>query len=441
MKPEESKLEKGYIEKILGEPITDFTTTSGSKEGDNVAGNLLCLKVTTKAGEKHNLVYKSFPTIGNEEQKQFLIQFGVFRTETCVYEKLFPRIKELLEKRKSVTNKELPSPKYISGMNDDMNDYLCMEDLRPRGFVMQDKYHSLTFAETSMVMKEMARLHALTYFLLQYDGEKMFEEDDGMRRLKYNSFSVENPLTAELFPRMFVGHVENTIELLEPRDKALAERVRKFAANHDFRDYRKLQRFNMNRTDKDIFACIVHGDLWTNNIMFSYSEAGNRDKPSKVKFIDFQQTRRGCIFEDLGYFFWTSTTPDFRKAHLHTMLSTYYDSFTDTMGQLEFPIPVGFTRGQLVDGFYQGMLAAYIYMPFALSLQMGNLKFMKADDLDEKKENGHANEPPNGPPGPPDLNKMIADDKKLSMLRMMHSPRALERLEILTREAVELKLL
>ncbi|ODN06579.1 Tyrosine phenol-lyase [Orchesella cincta] len=320
-----TKLDKEEIEKVVGEPITDFSISSGAKKGDNVAGTLLALKVTTASGKELNLVYKGFPS-HDPKQKQFVVQFGIFRTETSMYEKIFPRLKELLELRKTVKNKELPIVKYISGFNDDQNDYVCLEDMRPEGYIMQDKFNSLTLAEVSL-----------------------------------------------------------------------------------------------------------------------YETPGDRGTPSQLKFIDFQLSRRGNIFEDLGYFFWTSTTPEFRSQHLDQMLSFYAKSFENTMDQLDFPKPEGFSRGYVIDKFYQGMHSAYLYMPFALSLQMCDLveaKEEQAQNGTTKKEDEKNNQ--NGSQsGPPaiDFDAMMKEEKRMMMIRMKTSPRALQRLEDLTREAVELNLL
>ncbi|CAL8139617.1 unnamed protein product [Orchesella dallaii] len=439
------QFEKSEIEKLVGEPITDFSSSSGSNKGDNVAGTLLALKVTTAAGKELNLVYKSFPS-DNPEQRQYVVQFGIFRTETCMYEKVFPRLKELVALRKAAKNIELPTVKYISGFNDDQNDYVCLEDMRPEGYIMQDKFQSLTSAEVTLIMKEMAKFHALTYFMLRYDGERIFEEDDRVSKLKYNAFTIENPMMIEMGTRMFYGYMENTVTLLEDRDKSLAEHVKNFVGKHSRHSFHALTRFNSKRTDKESFPCIIHGDLWTNNVLFKYESSGGRDAPTQLKFIDFQLSRRGNIFEDLGYFFWTSTTPQFRKLHLDQMLSIYTKSFEDTMDQLDYPKPEGFSRGYVIDKFYQGMLGSYTFMPFALSLQMGDLEAV-LEDKDEKVTNGASTngekqkeEAQSGPPAI-DFDKMMEANNAMMLLRMKKSPRALQRLEDLTREAVERKLL
>lgn len=472
MKSDKPALEKKDVEKIIGQPISDFTLASGSNKGDNVAGDLLAIKVTTTSGQVLNVVYKAFPATGNPEQREYVVKFGIFRTETCMYEEILPRIQNLLNKRKTKSGQkidlQLPIVKFISGFNDDQNDYVCLEDVRPLGFKMQDKFNSLTLAEVTLVMKEMAQFHALTYFLINYEGDKLFEENEKINRIKYNCITVEDPMMSGMFLTMFKSYFENTVELLEPRDKALAESVRQFNQKNDTSRLHALQRFNHNRTDKKIFSCIVHGDLWTNNILFKYAQEGNRDTPTELKFIDFQLSRRGNVFEDLGYFFWTSTTPEFRKLHLTSMLNEYYLSFERTLNSINFPMPVRFTRGSFIDGFYEGILPAYIYMPFALSLQLGDLSFLEEknrgdvnddDTTDQSNKTGAKKEEVNGQhkeigadegsskdadaQAPPafDFNKMIETNKKMHKLRMQNSPRAMARLEDLTREIVEMKLL
>jgi hypothetical protein len=50
---------KSFLEKLLNQKVTEFTTKEGTKPGDNVAGILRCIRVTLESGVILNLVNKS----------------------------------------------------------------------------------------------------------------------------------------------------------------------------------------------------------------------------------------------------------------------------------------------------------------------------------------------------------------------------------------------
>ncbi|CAG7829904.1 unnamed protein product, partial [Allacma fusca] len=172
-------------------------------------------------------------------------------------------------------------------------------------------------------------------------------------------------------------------------------------------------------TDTVLFPVLIHGDIWLNNALFKYDPEGN---PTEVKFIDFQLTRRGNILEDLKYFFFTSTTPAFRKAHLYQSLDVYYNAFVGTLADIKCPVPIGLSRGFLIDQFDANQFSGYVFMGFALPMQLGNNPKISASN-----EGG-----PEMPPGfnPMDLPMEVRVGGFVGNLRQQleGSPRAVQRL-------------
>jgi len=83
--------------------------------------------------------------------------------------------------------------------------------------------------------------------------------------------------------------------------------------------------------ERNQWLVMTHGDAWTNNILFKYSD----DKPTAVKFIDLQVVREMCLTTDLTFFFCMSTTGEIRRKYVNTLLETYFETFTNICNLLQ----------------------------------------------------------------------------------------------------------
>lgn len=412
-----------FTEKLVGESISDLSVKKGSNIGDNVFSRIHSITAKTGKGKTVNLVFKTFP----EDPKvvEDVITCQAFRVETAIYDGVVQSLEKLLQKAGQSTS--LPLPKFYAAYNDDVKDYLCLEDLRPAGYEMLDKYRGLGFRETSKVLQELARFHALTYHLLRYEGEKYFE-DEKVRVLGSN-FWTKDTIDWEDTAETFGGATTIGIDFIAAEDSKLAQKV-KFAFG-DIQNAAKIVKATTMKTDDVYFPCILHGDLWTNNILFKYTN----ENIESIKFIDFQQSRRGNIFEDLQYFLLTSTTPTDRKAYLSQWLETYYSSFKETLRSLNCPIPLNFTQGFFVDEMWKCFLSGYSYMFFAIPFQLGIPTSAQVHEDNSKEEHSGENEMISGP------NETPGTLHEKLRKWMSESPVARRRLMDITKEFVENSLL
>jgi len=186
------------------------------------------------------------------------------------------------------------------------------------------------------------------------------------------------------------------------------------------------------KTDSVYFPCIIHGDLWTNNILIKHDLNGT---PVDLKFIDFQQSRRGNIFEDLQYFLLTSTTTADRRQFLGQWLETYYLSFTKTLARIQCPNPPNFTRGFFVGEMWNCFLSGYAYMHFAIPFQLGTFTPIEGEIEEQLPESITSSGPP------PTIDEYSAALHAKFRKWMARSPAARNRLLELTREFVDYGLL
>lgn len=398
-------IDKAFLEGALEEPIKDFTVGEGCKAGDNVAGSLKSIKITTAAGKEKHLVFKRFPEQLTHEN-MFVVFMKAFWREHSVYKTVFPDLEKFANSKG--VNYVAPAPKYYKGHNDDQHDYLLLEDVRGDGYIMPNKLVSLTLPEVSLIFKEFAKFHAISYAYLRHEGERVFQEKDGYQ------FLVKDAATYEMIEASF-GEIlkrfyTTAADVIESRYPEGVQKMRKSLANSGKSDGTMEY-----LTDLEIFPTICHFDLWSNNMLIKYNEAGD---PVGVKFIDFQFTQRGNILSDLHYTLYTSTTPEFRRHHLNTVLNLYFNQFQSTLDDLKVPMPWGFTRGDFIDKYEAGLRSALVRMTFAVPIQLGMITKTEAT---EEQQTLHSEE---------NIRKMYEE-----------SPAALDRIEDIIREMVELKVL
>ena len=352
------ELTKEFVQKLVGQPITSFEVKAGSNEGDNVQGVLKAIKVTTTEADTLNLVHKTI--VPDPMMKAFIVEGQTFRIENTFYTTIAPAIEKLI-KSHTPEDYKLPIPKLYAAFNNDCDDYTTMEDLRPSGFKMLNKYKGLSLPEVSLLLHQLGRFHAFTYYFIKYEGEQFF--DTVSPRIKKLAFL--EPEKKEEMQLMQREAANIAIDLISKRNPELGKKVEAVLRAPGASD---AQMHTTLSTDKKYFPVIIHGDMWVNNIMFKYDVNG---KPTDVKFIDFQLVRRGNIFEELQYFFLTSTTPEFRRRHLHQSLEIYYRSFTSTLKGIGCPVPSDFTLGFLVDNLYKAFFCQFHFMAFVIALQLG----------------------------------------------------------------------
>jgi hypothetical protein len=87
--------------------------------------------------------------------------------------------------------------------------------------------------------------------------------------------------------------------------------------------------------NEDAWNVLLHGDCWSNNMMFRYDEKTGR--PVEVVFIDLQLCKESDPMLDVCYALFKSAQPDLRRKHLQSILHIYYDTFTSTCRTFGIP--------------------------------------------------------------------------------------------------------
>ncbi|KAF2897011.1 hypothetical protein ILUMI_09164 [Ignelater luminosus] len=166
----------------------------------------------------------------------------------------------------------------------------------------------------SLVKKKYAQLHALSFVL----------RDEDLGKFKEITNSIDDmftKFTEKINYKLAVKHI--SLKSL----RSLRENVNKEAY--------KLYKDHINNMDKifedvknavnDDYVTVLHGDCWTNNILFKYNDSNNLNKPISVRFIDFQIAKWGLPVLDIAWFLCTCSEKEVIE-QLEDYLRLYHNS-------------------------------------------------------------------------------------------------------------------
>lgn len=417
-------LDVNFVSEIIGQPVKKFTDSAGAKKGDNVIATLLALNVETEEGTELNVVVKSLLPLTGEVtaeaigRSQFYVGLKVFPTEVAYYQKVRPLLQQVPEFT-------LNTPRIFSAIAGGFDDYIALEDLRPSGYKMADKRKGLRLDEVTLTLKKLAMLHAHSYALLQKrDNPEVQELTDPDSVLNGHVWQRKIAGLDQGF--FYNGIIQKMTEVIrEAGDPETADKMQNITKT----GYQiMIDLWEKRGKSAKYFETILHGDLWTNNVLFKY--ASNGETIQDLTFIDFQQCRLGTIYEDLLYFLFTSTTSEFRKTNLRKCLQAYYKEFETILATLECPMPEGFTDEELIATFYENIEYGFSYDLIAIPFQLGTEQGPPQDQTEAPKGQQQ--------PSPLDMLVMMTEVMKQGT---KSSPVAVQRLKELCGEMVKLNIL
>lgn len=201
------------------------------------------------------------------KQYDVVCNSGMFNREVRLYTKLFP---EILDQ----SDREYVPTCYL-GLE---NDILVLEDIVSKCFEnLKDRLETLDLDHCKVVMQTLGRFHAKSV---------IFEERNKTNLL---NFCREKKIVIRSYdgppPSVFTIGVKcalSVLDLLSELDSLTRDKFKALVNEIQCKLHKMLVPSANNRNVQ------LHGDLWTNNLMFKYSGDG---KPLQCCFLDFQNTR------------------------------------------------------------------------------------------------------------------------------------------------------
>ena len=248
---------KGSKAQLDSFEIIDFTS-----KGDNYACIVTSVKVQYKIDDKDletSFIMKLNPLKGSGLMDK--LAEVVFKKESGFYTKILPQLNQELERLGEV---RLRTPIHYHSVDKDGEQVIYLEDMRPKGYRMLNRKIGMDKAHTSLILKELGRLHAVSQIFLSSQelyGDAV-EEKFPILEDMFKALMKDKKLNVVQF---FTRAIENSAEIADRN--AGYEYVGKYlrSLNENFEEI-----FTSLLQPSKNFAVICHGDCWNNNFLYRY---------------------------------------------------------------------------------------------------------------------------------------------------------------------------
>ncbi|KAF5272236.1 hypothetical protein FQA39_LY01318 [Lamprigera yunnana] len=291
-------------------------TTAATTKGDNFQGVIANAKVKgeNKQGEEvtFNFIVKSAPRNGIFRATTPMSK--IYDREIYVYKRVLKEFDDFqIEKKIEIPFRSYA--KYYESSNDDMNEALILENMNKHGFFGVDRYQSLNYEQTKLVLKEYGKLHALS-FAMRLQKPAVFNElAENAQETYLHNINTDHAYSS------FCDFLEKCFSVFDPiNDHLLLMKLKKWQIN--------LREVVMKTIETDFnnpYYVIGHGDCWINNFLFKYENA--RLEPKGVCFLDWQFSRLGSPVLDISYFLFCCTDKEIRRKY-DNLIKEYYNSLS-----------------------------------------------------------------------------------------------------------------
>lgn len=227
--------------------------------------------------------------------------------------------------------------------------YLILEDLANENYRNCDRRHGLDMDHFKLVLTQLARWHAATAVLGTEVNAICIQFSD----IIYSSLFA---ISAAISLIQSLPHIEKFLTGIYNKDSDDIEKfvVAAFRAATEltktWTHYENISEKLAKATPKAFhktcdsaecdgrsFVALLHGDLWANNIMFTFDE---NDRPTEAIMIDFQIGSWGPVAVDLGYALFTSSHQDFRDKEWDCLLAVYQRELKRVLELLDYSAKV-----------------------------------------------------------------------------------------------------
>uniref|UniRef100_A0A182NMV6 CHK domain-containing protein n=1 Tax=Anopheles dirus TaxID=7168 RepID=A0A182NMV6_9DIPT len=334
----------------------------GSREGDNYMSIIKRVVANCRAksfdGRNHvfkiSLIFKR--QITNPNRRRLFRCDAAFENEITAYASIIPILQR-------ISPYDLPYPKCLTAGSDDNGDRIVLEDLTTSGYAMVDRRVGLSYDHCMAVMKELAKLHAVSLALKHAQPIEYADACAKVREIVYC------PEAADFYTHSLESSLRGALDSLRYSNGKgdLDEPIRAIEGLTG-RLYRIMSELVCDGVD-DAWRVICHGDTWVNNLMFS---ADCRH----VKLIDLQTMRCTTPVLDILHLLYTSTELTLRQQHVTDLLLQYRQTLLDALEEhfcsYDDPATAATLLHHFADLFsYQRLRAEYDRcLPYGLGIAM-----------------------------------------------------------------------
>nr|XP_001807041.2 PREDICTED: uncharacterized protein LOC100141764 [Tribolium castaneum] len=260
--------------------------------------------IDQETNKKINVVIKVAPS--DQRRREATCIQEAYSNEILFYSEVFPVFIKFQQEHKT-TQLFNNVPRYITSAGKLGEEMIVLADITKAGFIMRDKNLALDEEHAKLIFKTYGRFHAISFCL----KDQNFEVYKNLTKKLVNVPAVFGHRDG--FCRGLKGMAGKAFKILDPNLQTV---FKKYEEN-TVEMYLKVLKY------EGKYSCILHGDCWSNNMMFKYQNSQIVD----VQMMDFQMSFEGTPVYDLSYFFYSGGSKQlFDK--LETFLDIYYESFS-----------------------------------------------------------------------------------------------------------------
>ncbi|XP_013171726.1 PREDICTED: uncharacterized protein LOC106120822 isoform X2 [Papilio xuthus] len=275
-----SQRQKEFISEVLRKQNytgTEVIVENIGKKGDNYGSQVKRIKVIFDNGKEFRMIAKILPDSMKVENQ--MNSYDIFTNEAILFNEVLPKFKEMQLKYDLPEEEIFKYPICYGTLMERMNETILLEDLVMSNFTMLDKTKPLYNETVKLVLKDVAKFHAMSYVLRNQEPQML----DKLLQ------SLVNPM-------------------FDPKNMAQSQNL--------MTPWLKL--FLCDKGSK--YSVIQHGDLWTNNIMFQIQN----NQPASCVFLDYQMSRDSLPVSDIHNFIFNCTDYETRSKHYHEWMDYYH---------------------------------------------------------------------------------------------------------------------
>lgn len=295
--------------------ICSIDTQPATKPGDNYMSIMLRskLEIETNDGVKKSLSYITKCLLSTVFNEQMVRGYAAFPKETKMYSQLIPAFEKLYE---NVGVSVQFAPKlYFS--TDSPTLLMVMEDLAD--YKMVDRKTGLDREHVERTLKWLGKFHAASMVHHERNGDygDMFKEGVYARSMSE---------TYEQFHDGCIEHYLNALRTI-PNGVKFAEKVEKWRGKL-FKSVCKTIEF-----DPNALNVLNHGDVWINNLLFSYDDT---EQMQDLKVVDHQLPFWGSVAQDIYNFMMSSWRVDFKVTAFDELIEFYFNTLLENLILLRY---------------------------------------------------------------------------------------------------------
>ncbi|XP_021185565.3 uncharacterized protein LOC110372878 [Helicoverpa armigera] len=350
---------------IINMQLVDYVVEFGIEEVDIYCAGTYKVQLKGIAGGQK--IRKNVVVKWHQESRLRACFRESYRREYIFYKRVVPK---LLDVQNLIQNEgiKMKFPNCILASDEYNKEVIAVMGLKEDGYELRDRLCRSDMSYVTLVIKNMAKMHALS-FILERTNPTAFEE---IARLCNEDVQYRE---AGPPPKCMKSYYEASV-------KAVLDENARYKLQQLTPDIRTIL-YKCTLPDK--YSTICHGDCWNNNIMYKHKGR----KPVEVIFVDYQLMRLASPVTDISYFLYMSTDGPFLNKHYDQVINIYYGTLTAVLRHCNLDVedvyPWSIFQKHLKEYSVLGLIEALVSMmiitaPYDDALKMTEMKYEQHDE-------------------------------------------------------------